>query len=287
MCKLLAVLAAVAVSVVASACSTTSAGSSTSTTANPTTSTNSTAPTATSTTVPTRVSGSSAATRTMYAALRRGDAEASLHYVSTSIGNGLTTTITGDVNRTSGSQTIVVTAGKARATIAIELLGHRAYFRGGAGAVQVLIGVPAGVAAAAAGHWVSVVPSDSVYAATAAALTVGSVMSELALAQPITGSRRVLVDGRPLIQLSGAWVGEGVTAADRAVGTLDITADAHSLPVSFNGVTPASAHASRFVESIVVSRWGEHVTVVPPASSVPLATISAGSTTTTTQPVVV
>jgi hypothetical protein len=35
-----------------------------------------------------------------------------------------------------------------------------------------------------------------------------------------------------------------------------------------------------------VSRWGEPVTVVPPASSVPLARISAGSTT-TTQPVVV
>jgi hypothetical protein len=222
----------------------------------------------------------------MDAALRRGDAEPSLHYVSTSTGDGLTTTITGDVDRTSGTQTIVVAAGKARATIAIELVGREAYFRGGAGAVQLLIGVSAGVAAAAAGHWISVVPSDSVYAATAAALTVGSVMSELALAQPVTGDRRVLVDGRPLVQLSGAWVGEGVTAADHAAGTLDITTDSHSLPVSFSGVMSATARASRFVESIVVSRWGEPVTVVPPASSVPLARISAGSTT-TTQPVVV
>jgi len=51
--------------------------------------------------------------------------------------------------------------------------------------------------------------------------------------------------------------------------------------VSFSGVMPPTARASRFVESIVVSRWGEPVTVGPPAASVPLATISAGSTTTT------
>jgi hypothetical protein len=49
---------------------------------------------------------------------------------------------------------------------------------------------------------------------------------------------------------------------------------------------PATASASRFAEKLVVSKWGEAVHVVPPASSVPLATILK-STTTTTQPVVV
>ena len=65
----------------------------------------------------------------MQAALRHGGAMSSLHYVSTSIGDGLTTTIVGDVNQTSGTQTIVVSYQGARASMVIELVGHEAYFR--------------------------------------------------------------------------------------------------------------------------------------------------------------
>ena len=70
----------------------------------------------------------------------------------------------------------------------IELVGHEAYFRGDAAAIQVLINLTARQSAAAAGQWVSVVPADSVYQSTAAALTVGSVMSELALSPRSMGS---------------------------------------------------------------------------------------------------
>ncbi len=279
--KLLAALGAVAVGTAASACSTTPTATSSSTT------TTTTRAAHTPTTLPaTPGRADRAATRTMSAALRRGGAEASLHYVSTSTGNGLTTTITGDVNRTSGTQTIVLSGGQSRATIVIELVGREAYFRGDAAAIQVLVGVTEGVATAAAGRWVSVVPTDAVYQSTAAALTVGSVISELALAQPVTGGRTVVVGGRDLLQLSGAWVGEGVTAKDHATGKLDVTRSLTPLPVSFSGVTPATAGTSRFVESIVVSRWGEPVEVARPLFSVPLATIRPGGTT-TTQPVVV
>ena len=114
-----------------------------------------------------------------------------MHYVSTSVGNGLTTTIVGDVDQTSGTQTIVVSRWPTRATMVIELVGHEAYFRGTQRPSRCSSGLPPAVAAAAAGQWVSVVPTDSVYQSTAAALTVGSVMSELALAPPITGGRNV------------------------------------------------------------------------------------------------
>ena len=40
-------------------------------------------------------------------------------------------------------------------------------------------------------------------------------MSEMALSSPITGVRDILAQGRPAIQLSGAWTGNGITAADR------------------------------------------------------------------------
>jgi len=140
--------------------------------------------------------------------------------------------------------------------------------------------------AAAAGQWVSVVPADSVYQSTAAALTVGSVMSELALSPPITGARTVVAGGRTVVEIAGAWTGEGITAKNRATGELQVTKGAASLPVRFSGVMPPTTAAGGFTANLVVSKWGEAVHVVPPAFAVPLSRILK-STTTTTQPVVV
>jgi hypothetical protein len=208
-----------------------------------------------------------------------------VHYVSTSVEDGMTTTIVGDVNRTSGTQSIVVSYQGAKASMVIELVGHEAYFRGAATAIEVLISLTARQSAAAAGRWVSVVPADSAYQSTAAALTVGSVMSELALSPPITGARTVAVGGRTVVEIAGAWTGEGITAKNHATGELEVTKGAASLPIGFSGVMPATAAAGGFTANLVVSRWGEAVHVVPPAFAVPLSTIL--ESTTTTQPVVV
>ncbi len=197
----------------------------------------------------------------------------------------MTTTIVGDVNQTSGTQTVVVSYQGVRASMVIELVGHEAYFRGAAAAIAVLINLTKGQSAAAAGRWVSVVPADSVYQSTAAALTVGSVMSELALSPPIAGARTVVVGGRTVVEIAGAWTGEGITAKDRATGELEVTKGAASLPIAFSGVLPPTTTAGGFTASLVVSKWGEAVHVVPPAFAVPLSTIL--NSTTTTQPVVV
>ena len=272
--KLFVALGVVAIGIGTSACSGTPAP---------------TAATEPSTTTVPRLSApasSSAAARIMQAALHHGGLRPSLHYVSTSVGNGLTTTIVGDVTKTDGTQTIVVSYQGVKASMVIELVGHEAYFRGDAAAIQVLINLTARQSAAAAGQWVSVVPSDSVYKSTAAALTVGSVMSELALSPPIDGARSAVDGGRKVIEVSGAWVGDGITAKDHASGELEVTRGVGSLPVAFSGLMPANASASRFTEKLLVSRWGEPVHVARPGSAVPLATILK-STTTTTEPVVV
>ena len=226
------------------------------------------------------------ATLDMQTALRHGAARPSLHYVSTSVASGVSTTIVGDVNQQSGTQTIVVSSQGVKVSMVIELVGHEAYFRGSAAAVEIVIDLTARQSAVAADQWVSVVPSDSVYQSIAAALTVGSVMSELALSQPIVGTRDVMAEGQPALEISGAWTGNGITAKDHATGALDVTRGARSLPVSFSGVEPKNAKTSRFTSRFVVSHWGESVDVAPPAFSVPLSTILK-ATTTTTAPVVV
>ena len=280
--KLLVALGLVAVGFGASACSNSPAATSTTIASVPTTEASTTTLQATLGT-----GTNNAAARAMKTALKNGGSRPSLHYVSTSVGNGLATTIVGDVNQTSGSQTIVVSYERARARIDIELVDGKAYFRGDAAAIEVLINLTATQSAAAAGQWVSVVPADSVYQSTAAALTVGSVMSELALSPPITGERAASYDNHSAIEISGAWIGDGVTAKDHATGELEVTKGSGSLPIAFHGVMAATAGASRFSTTVVVSRWGEHVHVVPPPSSVPLATILKDTTTTTTQLVVV
>lgn len=228
-----------------------------------------------------------AATAQMKAALRHGGAKSSLHYVSTSVGSGITTTIVGDVGKTVGTQTIYVKDKKVTATMVIRLVGHEAYFKGAAAAIYVLIGLTPAQSDAAAGRWISVVPSDSVYNSTAAALTVGSVMSEITLSPPVTRSRAVVTAGQRLLEISGAWTGTGITAKDHATAVLDVTRDATSLPVRFTGVVPSSASSGTFGDNLVVSKWGEAVHVAPPASSVPLAGILKATTTTTTTPPVV
>jgi hypothetical protein len=223
----------------------------------------------------------------MQAAIRHGGARSSLHYVSTSGGGGITTTIVGDVNKTSGTQTITVKNGKVTATMVIRLIGHEAYFKGAAAAIYVLIGLTTAQSAAAAGRWVSVVPSNSVYNSTAAALTVGSVMSEITLSPPITGTRNLVSAGQRLTEISGAWTGTGITAKDHATAKLDVTRGAKSVPFRFSGVVPATATSSRFVDNLVVTKWGEAVRVAPPVSAVPLSQVLRTTTTTTTTPPVV
>jgi hypothetical protein len=228
-----------------------------------------------------------AALEVMRTAIRHGGSRSSLHYVSTSVGNGITTTIVGDVNRTSGTQTVVVKSSQVTSTVVVELVGHEAYFKGTATAIYVLLGLTPTQSAAAAGRWVSVVPADSTYTSTAAALTVGSVMSEITLSPPVTAVRNVVAGGRHLVEISGAWTGDGITAKEHATAELVVTPGARSLPVSFNGAVPDSASSGRFADNLTVSKWGEAVRVAAPASSVPLSAILKNTTTTTTTPPVV
>ena len=143
----------------------------------------------------------------------------------------------------------------------------------------------AAAAAAAAGLWISVVPADkSFWTNTAAALTVGSAISEMTLSSPIAAAHTVQAKHRPALQISGAWTGEQVPANDDATAELELTKGPGSLPIRFSGVMETTG--VRFTETLVVSKWGERVHVAAPRDSVPLPTILK-STTTTTQPVVV
>ncbi len=228
-----------------------------------------------------------AATALMKAALRHGGAEASLHYVSTSVGSGVTTTIVGDVGKTVGTQTIYVKDKKVTATMVIRLVGHEAYFKGAAEAIYILIGLTPAQSEAAAGRWISVMPSDSVYNSTAAALTVGSVMSEITLSPPVTRSRAV-VSRRP------APRGD-LRCLDRHRDHGQRSRHRRARRDQRRGIAPGPVHRRRALFGELGNfrgqSRGEQVgrgrPCGPATSPVPLAGILKATTTTTTTPPVV
>jgi len=101
----------------------------------------------------------------------------------------------------------------------IELVGHEAYFRGRRRCHRSAHQLDARHLPPPPANGSRSCRADSVYESTAAALTRSvSVMSELALSPPISGERTAIDGGRSVVEISGAWVGEGITAKDHATG---------------------------------------------------------------------
>jgi len=217
------------------------------------------------------------------AALHDGDAQCSVHYLSTMHSGLSIVTISGDVTRSLGTQTVTIYYKKIKTSLVVDLIGHRAYFRGSATAIEAMVGLTLRQSVAAAGRWISVVPTDSVYKTTAAGLTVSSVVSQFAPSSPITDRSAATLGGRRAVKLSGPYTGDGIRASQHALEFLELARGANSLPIRFTSLVPASSETSRYEETIVASKWGESVDVTPPLHSVPLSTILRS--TSTTQPV--
>ena len=100
-----------------------------------------------------------AVAQAMKTALRHGGSRPSLHYVSTSVGNGLDDHHRRQRQPDLGGPDDRRRDRGAKATMIIELVGQEAYSRGDATAIEVLINLTARQSATAAGQWVSVVRS--------------------------------------------------------------------------------------------------------------------------------
>jgi len=217
------------------------------------------------------------------ATLRNARSQRSLHYVSTTKTSTINLTITGDVTKSLGWQTLVNRGGSTPWVAEVRLVHREAYMRGDVAALKNFFGFTASAAARYAGRWISVVPTDSYYEAAAAALTVSSVIDEIALGKPVSSGGHVTVGGRTLQQVRGSLA---APAARRSTGSamLTITASSDPLPVRYSDTFKNTTSGS---DSTVLSRWGETVHVVAPATSTPLATITGGGTTTTQPPIAV
>jgi hypothetical protein len=202
-------------------------------------------------------------------ALANGRAATSVHYVSASREANQRVTITGDVNRTDGTQTIDYVLGSARGTLVVRLIGHEAYFRGDAVTLYGFMGMTTEQATTYANRWISTVPGDPNYANTAAALTVSSVISEIGLGAPIEGVSPATSPRTAAVILKGRLIGPSAPSGG-GTSTLTVSSSSRPLPILFSGL---GTKKQAFTFTLGLSRWGEPVQVSPPASSIPLSTI--------------
>ena len=228
----------------------------------------------TSTTLP----SNPAAVRLLGTALGNARRQPSLHYRSVSASSTVQVTITGDVAQAYGWQTIEGSGSGHTFKADVEFVQRKAYMTGDALALREFFGFPSAAASTYAGKWISVVPSDSYYAQVSAWLTVRSVVDSMGLHKPVAVGATVGDGSAAVTTLRGTLSGKvpsGVVGSE----TLSVARLADPLPIEWATKLRGTKSST---DSIAVSRWGEHVTVTAPPSSIPLSSISGG--TTTTQP---
>ena len=96
----------------------------------------------------------------------------SFHYVSAFTSGGQTQTTVGDAGADSGKQ--VITIGPD--TFTVLVIGGACYFQGDAKQLEDQLGLPASIAAAHAGQWISLSPGDLPYQSVYVAVTTNSAL---------------------------------------------------------------------------------------------------------------
>jgi hypothetical protein len=170
-----------------------------------------------------------------------------------------------DSARSSAEQTVAI--GKER--VSIVLSANTVYFSGNTQGLVHYFGLPTAVATTLANQWVSASPSDSAFPSLAAGLTLSSALGEVSPTGSIVKGKRQTVDGQPTMSLSGT----GPSGIARL--TLFVAAHGRSLPVEAVGSGGSAQKVSG--EIVTFSRWGEAVHVPVPSQSIPISTLSGGS----------
>ena len=235
----------------------------------------------------TRSSGTvdaAAAQRLVSGALAAAGRAGSFHYVSSSTGGGISQTTVGDAGPTGGRQLITVNGD----TFTVLVVGADAYFRGDALAMVQNLGIPASVARAHSGQWISLTTADAPYQSVYAAVKTSDALRDNITFSPRAELGTSTVAGQKVIAVQGAMQGiQGQPA--HGTGTLYLAAGGRHLPVRYveSGTVGRGTNTTSLRFQFDFSAWGRAVAVVPPPSPVPFSALGVpgggppGSTPTT------
>jgi hypothetical protein len=192
-------------------------------------------------------------------ALAKARAQKSVHYVTSQASSGTAVTIAGDAATDRGIQHITYRKGGRVGHVTVLVVANTAYIRGDEFALASYMRIPPSAAAAWAGKWLSLAQSAPDYATVAAAVRLGSTLAELKMPPPFRNVGTSTRHGRPVVGIESRFRRAGHAVTE----TLYIDV-ARSLPVEQVG------RSSGITVKATFSRWNEPVTVLPPASAIPI-----------------
>ena len=217
-------------------------------------------------------------------------ASGSFHYQSvssgTSGGASGTETESGDAGRGEGVQFMTSAFGDSE----VIVVDSMAYMRGNATMLENMFGYTLGEAAPFVSRWIAFSPSDSLYRAVAADVTVDSLWGDPSLSppdqlpqNPESVSGLSTVSGSPSQSVRYVLHGTNEAAKASYSGTETIvfsTNDPH-LPslLTEHLSTTSTQGASTDTTRVTFSHWGEPVTVSAPAATIPFSALPAPTST--------
>jgi hypothetical protein len=194
-------------------------------------------------------------------ATQHGSVHVTVHFFS---GNK-----TGEVVEDSALQSGVETVAIAQERVSIVLLDGIAYVTGNRQGLLSYMGLPAAMATALAGQWISIPPTDRGFTSVISGLTLSSALHEVTPAGSISQGKQKTVNGKSTFSVSGT----GSTGQART--SLFIATKGNRLPVEAVAATGSGKGVSG--EIVTFSRWGEMVHTPKPAASVPISSLRTGS----------
>jgi hypothetical protein len=171
-------------------------------------------------------------------------------------------TISQDSGLSSGHQSVTQSGGH----LEVIIVGTALYVKADAAGMTEALGVTSAEAARYANVWISVPPSDGLYASAAEGVTVFSALNEVALSGPISVGAPTEVNGIEVVGLHGE--GPGPNGGGTVPETIFVSTGADPLPVEVNETaSDGSTLKATF------SQWGVPVAIAPPSGSIPIGSI--------------
>jgi hypothetical protein len=177
---------------------------------------------------------------------------------------------TGELVQDSARQTAKQTVAIGKERISIVLRHDTAYFAGNSQGLTKYFGLSKAVAAELSGRWISISPTDSGFQSVTAGLTLSAALKEVTPTGTVTRGKKKTVNRQPTVSVLGTGSAGGTRT------TLFVATRGKPLPVEAVASTGAGSTASG--EIVTFSRWGEKVTTPTPSNSIPVSTLSLGTT---------
>lgn len=222
-------------------------------------------------------SGSAYEQEAVAAAQAAGSLRATASVKQTDLENHRSVTTKSVIDMTLTESTSVITTGKGHGTLLV--VPNLAYTKGNAPYLEDVVGLSKSEASTYAGQWISISSSYKYYLS----LTYGHIVSQLGTVATASGVLKLTgpetVDGKRVVGVSGGLSTPlSLVLGKNGKQTLFVSTSPPHRAVAFtvSAVTSYSkSETVREVEDDTLTRWGEAVSVTPPASSVPIATITA------------